>query len=153
MVQKLKKQGILDPEISKRMQKIKGHTIDSQIASGHPDPYIREIAGDPDLTLEEKERIYGLTQEVQNPSISEFDDSPFYRNSLVACLFSDNPDHSQDYMAEHLCFPFDHPDYNERADCSCSFGMHIVSPQHEKMRKVSDAWHYPSLVSKKIPVN
>jgi len=82
LVQQFKTKGLTDPQISKRLEDIAVMVMDAEIAQGHPDSYIRQIAKNSDLTPEDKEEIYNMTQQVGLPYLNSsqiFDnENPYY---------------------------------------------------------------------------
>ena len=62
LVTGFKKRGLTDWQIQEKLGVIEYMAMDMMIAGGHPNPLVCEIAARPDLSLDDKDEIYEMTQ-------------------------------------------------------------------------------------------
>tara|TARA_Y100000310_G_scaffold307462_1_gene349558 strand:- start:2870 stop:3328 length:459 start_codon:yes stop_codon:yes gene_type:complete len=84
IIKELQKEGYTPYQTFKSLEEIDLKAMDYGIKENHPDSLIRDVAGNPDLSLREKEKIYGLAHGAEVPSL---------RKKLI--LDSDNPLYSR----------------------------------------------------------
>ena len=66
LISNFKREGLTDVQIQKRLSLIEKLVMDSSVAENHPDSHIKNVAGRLDLSPEDKEIIYRMTQGISD---------------------------------------------------------------------------------------